>query len=84
MFKSKIINTYFHNRYLNIHSNDHLNYYLTKLSLDFKKFSQTDPIYKREILLEFKNNDKIMEKWTIDLFGYFLWSRYPGSPNNRI
>jgi hypothetical protein len=80
MFKSKIINTYFHNRYLNIHSNDHLDYYLTNLLLDFN--NQEDTIYKKERLLEFKNNDTIMENWTIDMFGYFLWSRFPGAPNN--
>jgi len=79
MFKGKILSTYFPDRYLNIFSEEHLNYYLIKLDLDTKELTSSDPVYKREILIEFKNQDPIMEKWSVDLFAYFLWNEYPGS-----
>ena len=80
MFKGKILSTYFPDRYLNIFSEEHLNYYLIKLDLDTKELTSSDPVYKREILIEFKNQDPIMEKWSVDLFAYFLWAEYPGKP----
>jgi len=80
MFKGKILCTYFPERYLNVFSYDHLNYFLTQLDLDTKKLIESDPVYKREALIEFKNQDPVMKKWSVDLFANFLYREYPGRP----
>jgi hypothetical protein len=80
MFKGKILCTYFPERYLNIFSYDHLNYFLTQLDLDTNKLIESDPVYKREALIEFKNLDPVMKKWSVDLFANFLYTEYPGRP----
>jgi hypothetical protein len=65
---------------LNIFSEEYLNHYLTELDLDTKELTMSDPVYKREALIEFKNQDPIMKKWSVDVFAYFLWAEYPGTP----
>lgn len=37
-------------------------------------------LYKRDALLAFKDSDKDMKKWSIDMFAVFLHSHYPKSP----
>jgi hypothetical protein len=80
MFKGKILSTYYPEKYLNIFSNDHLTYYLTHLNLATVSLIKSDPVYKREALIAFKNQDLIMKNWPVDLFSVFLWSEYPGHP----
>jgi hypothetical protein len=80
MFKGKILSTYFPERYLNIFSDEHLEYYLTQLNIDTRKLIYSDPFLKREALTYFKNHDDVMKHWSLDLFAYFLYSIYPGSP----
>lgn len=80
MFKGKILATYFPEKYLSIFSEEHLNYYIHRLDLDHKVTSKTDIIEKRKILVDFKNSNRIMAKWPLHAFSYFLYDKYPGSP----
>jgi len=80
MVKGKILCTYFPDRYLNIFSSDHLDYFLIQLDLDSENLIWTDPVIKREALIEFKNQDPVMKNWTVDLFAHFLYTEYPGRP----
>lgn len=80
MFKGKILCTYFPERYLNVFSYDHLNFFLTQLDLDTVDLIESDPVYKREALIAFKNQDPVMKNWSVDLFANFLYSEYPGRP----
>lgn len=80
MFKGKILCTYFPERYLNVFSYDHLNFFLTQLDLDTIDLIESDPVYKREALIAFKNQDPVMKNWSVDLFANFLYSEYPGRP----
>lgn len=80
MVKGKILCTYFPDRYLNIFSPDHLDYFLIQLDLDTEKIIWADPVVKREALIEFKNQDPVMKNWTVDLFAHFLYTEYPGRP----
>ncbi len=80
MFKGKILSTYFPERYLNVFSPDHLNYYLTKLDLDSDELISGDAVYKREALIAFKNQDPVMKIWSVDFFAHFLYGEYPGAP----
>ncbi len=83
MFKGKILSIYFPDKYLNIFANDHLNYYLKFFNLDTKVLIKSDPIIKRQVLVDFKNSDDIMQEWSIDLFAYFLYDVYPQSPTKN-
>lgn len=80
MFKGKILSTYFPDRYLNVFSDEHLKYYLKSFDLDTKTSLKADPVIKRELLLEFKNKDVVMKKWSVDIFSYFLYMVYPKRP----
>jgi hypothetical protein len=83
MFKGKILSTYFPERYLNVFSPDHLNYYLTKLDLDNDELISGDAVYKREALIAFKNQDPVMKVWSVDFFAHFLYGEYPGAPPRK-
>jgi len=83
MFKGKILSTYFPERYLNVFSPDHLNYYLIKLDLDTNKLLSGDAVYKREALIAFKNQDHVMKEWSVDFFAHFLYGEYPGAPRKE-
>lgn len=80
MFKGKILSTYYPDRYLNVFSDEHLNYFLKSFDLDTKKTLRLDPVLKREALLEFKNNDEVMRNWSTDMFSVFLYNYYPKRP----
>ena len=80
LFKGKILSTYFPDRFLNIFSVEHLDYYLRFLNLDSKDLIKSDAIRKREVLLEFKNSDVDMRQWSIIMFAVFLYRHYPKRP----
>ncbi len=84
MVKGKILSTYFPERYLNIFSPDHLDFFLNELDLFNEDLRIADPVHKREILIEFKNHDPIMREWTVDIFANFLYNSYPGRPPKTI
>lgn len=83
LFKGKILSTYFPEEYLNIFSNGHLNYYLVSLNLDTKELIKSNPVIKRQALVDFKNSDEDMKYWSMDMFALFLWSHYPGDPKRK-
>jgi hypothetical protein len=84
LIKGKILATYYPEKYLNIYSIKHLNFYLTALDLNSKDLMAADAVDKREALVNFKNSDKDMSKWSNYVFSIFLWSHYPKSPRHHI
>ena len=80
LFKGKILSVYFPDDYLNIFSNDHLNHYLKAFDLDPAELMKQDVLYKRKALIDYKNSDKDMKKWSNDMFSVFLWDHYPKRP----
>ena len=80
MFKGKILCTYFPERYLNVFSDEHLEYFLVQLNIDTHDLVWSDAVIKREGLINFKNSDEVMKNWSTDLFSYFLYNVYPGRP----
>jgi len=80
MFKGKILSTYYPERYLNVFSDDHLEYFLTQLNIDTKELIWSDPVLKREALVDYKNLDSVMKSWSVDIFSHFLYTVYPGRP----
>lgn len=83
MFKGKILSTYFPEKYLNIFSMNHLDFFLTQLDLDNKSLIKSHEVIKREALMDFKNQDEIMKEWTVDQFTDFLYTQYPGKPPRK-
>lgn len=82
MFKGKILSSYYPKQYLNVFSDKHLDYFLIQLNLDNQKLIKGSAIYKREALAKYKENDEVMKKWSLDLFSHFLYSYYPGRPQD--
>lgn len=80
MFKGKILSVYYPNKFLNIFSAKHLNYFINNLGLDNDSKSELD---KQALLLDFKNTDKVMKEWSIYEFSKFLYSSF-GRPNDEI
>ncbi|UFK97709.1 DUF3883 domain-containing protein [Kaistella faecalis] len=80
MFKGKILCTYFPNRYLDVFADEHLTYFLVQLNLDTPELLQSNPVYKREALIAFKNEDPVMKEWPLDIFSHFLYNYYPKRP----
>ena len=80
LVKGKILSVYYPDDYLNIFSNEHLDYYLRSFDLDTAELMKQNVVYKRDALLDFKDSDKDMKKWSIDMFAVFLHSHYPKSP----
>lgn len=81
--KGKILTTYFPNRYLSICAETHVDYYLKAYGLYDNSTKDLNPVFKREILLDIKNNDPIMKDWTLDQFAFFMWGVCPGSPKKN-
>ena len=77
MFKGKILSTYFPDKFLNIFSEEHVNHYLMVLNLDYKGVLREDVINKRQLLLQYKNDDEIMKSWSNDVYCDFLYSEFP-------
>ena len=80
LFKGKILAVYYPDDYLNIFSNDHLDHYLKAFDLDTAELMKQNVLYKRKALLDYKNSDKDMKKWSNDMFSVFLWDHYPKRP----
>lgn len=81
--KGKILCTYFPKRYLSICGTTHLDYYMKAYGIYDKSKKNLNPVYKRESLVAFKNDDPIMRNWTLDQFAYFMWGVYPQSPKRN-
>lgn len=71
MFKGKILSTYYYERYLNIYSDKHLEHYLVHLNIDSDELIEADPVFKREALVKFKEQDEVMKDWSLDVLPLF-------------
>lgn len=80
MFKGKILSIYFPDKFLNIFSATHLNYFINILGVENNSKYEIDKQHK---LLEFKNNDSVMRKWSVFEFSKFLYMSF-GKPNNEL
>lgn len=80
MFKGKILSTYYPEKHLPVFSEEHLNYFIHRLELDHLLSSNSDVFDKRNILINFKNNNPIMRKWPLHAFAHFLYIGYPKAP----
>lgn len=80
MFKGKILSIYFPEKFLNIFSATHLNYFINALGLENNSSSEIDTQHQ---LLKFKNNDSVMKDWSVFEFSKFLYQSF-GRPNDEL
>ena len=78
--KAKILAMYYPDKYMNVYSLKHLDHYLKTFGLNTKELMSSDVVYKREALVNFKNEDEDMKDWSNYVFSIFLWSHYPKDP----
>ena len=78
--KAKILALYYPDKYMNVYSLKHLDHYLTTFGLNTKELMKSDVLYKREALVNFKNEDEDMKHWSNYVFSIFLWAHYPKDP----
>jgi hypothetical protein len=80
MFKGKILSLYFPDEFLNIYSQKHLNHFINGLKLNSTSRAELD---KQKLLMDFKNSDQVMKKWSTHEFGRFLYMVFK-TPNNDV
>lgn len=83
MFKGKILNVFYPERYLNVFAPDDLNHFIRHFNIDEQDICSKDAVYRRERLLEYKNSDPVMKEWSIDEFTHFLYHYYPRSQRHK-
>lgn len=83
MFKGKILNVFYPDRYLNVFAPDDLNHFIRHFNIDQGAICSKDAVYRRERLLEYKNSDEVMQEWSLDEFSHFLYHFYPFSQRHK-
>lgn len=71
MFKNKILTAYYPDKYLNVFSEEHVDFFLSKLGIKFQ--SHLDLEEKRKLLIEYKNNHDEFKSFNNYLFMVFLY-----------
>ncbi len=74
MVRGKILSTFFPEDYLGIFSEEHLDYFLSRLGMDIP--SSQDILYKQEKLMEWKRNQPQLRNLSNFLFLKFLYSSF--------
>jgi Protein NO VEIN, C-terminal len=78
MFKGKILATYFPDKFLNIFARGHLEFFLDNLGIPYgEKDNEVD---ERKLIMDFKNHDAVMSKWTTYEFARFLYDTFGRPP----
>ena len=71
-FKGKILTTYFPDIYLSIYADDYLDDILKYFNLDNGITYNSEPIYKQQELLKWKEQNEVMKSWSLIKFSMFL------------
>lgn len=71
MFKSKILATYYPKKYLNVFAPEHVDYFIHKLNLPTNQNSTEG---KRQVLIKFKNENKLLKDFNNYMFMVFLYN----------
>ena len=70
IYRYKLLGSYFPDIYLNLYSDEHIDYFLSELGIN----NATHTIYdKQKVLLQFKNDHKILSTWSNIEFNPFLY-----------
>lgn len=77
--KRIILSTYYPDKYISIFSEEHLNYFLNKLEVDFS--INEDDLDKQLKLMNWKASNSVSVKWSMYSFVNFLYDTF-GKPKN--
>lgn len=80
MFKGKILSVYYPEKYLCIFTDEHVEYFLLSLDIDFD--SEDDIISKQMKLIEWKNSREEFQDLNMHIFSDFLYDSF-GRPLER-
>jgi hypothetical protein len=80
MFKGKILCVYFPEKYMNIYSEDHIDYYMDILGISHN--SSDSAMENGKKIIEWKNSNSICKEWTNHEFSKFIY-RVIGYPADR-
>ena len=82
MFKGKILFLYYPDRFINIFSEGHADYFIDNIGLS-SGGSSIDLIDKRELIFAFKMEDSIMKEWKMWEFLDFLYTQFGWPPKKE-
>lgn len=71
IFKSKILGTYFPNKYLNIYSEEHLDFFLYKIGVSID--TKADILEKQELLINWMKRQPNTNNWSLLTLEKFLY-----------
>jgi len=74
LFRGKLLYLYFPDKFLNIFSEEDINFFLVRLGIPFERNEHV--INKQNRLVALKGSDPIMSAWSARKFGYFLYSQF--------
>jgi len=83
MFKGKILFLYYPDRFINIFSEGHVDYFIGNIGLP-RDDSNIDLIDKRELIFTFKMEDSIMKEWKMWEFSDFLYTQFGRPPKKEF
>lgn len=78
-FKLKLLSVYYPEKYLNIFSKDHLNFFLYQFCGNDYDYSKP-ALNKQQDLIKLKNDDAVTKKWNNIKFGNYLYHLFPSAP----
>ena len=86
LFKGKILSIYFPEKFLNIFSNDHIEHFIETIGISYDYGTINTVEGKKQILLDFKNNDPYLKSLTNYEYSYFLYTRLtpPAKSRNEL
>lgn len=73
IFRSKILGTYYPEKYLNIYSEEHLDFFLKKIGILVD--AEADLLEKQKALIKWMNEQPGTESWTLLTFERFLYEQ---------
>lgn len=73
IFRSKILATYYPQKYLNIYSEEHLNFFLERLGIS--DLQEMNFLEKQQALIKWKNDFSEMKSWSLLIFVRFLYEK---------
>ena len=80
LVRYKLLATYFPNSFLDLYSEEHVNFFISELGLNVSSHSMLD---KQEALIKFKNDHPLMRKWSNHEFTSFLYHEVGHPPSTR-
>ncbi len=83
LFKGKILSIYFPVKFLNIFSNDHIEHFIETIGISYDYGTINTVEKKKQLLLDFKNNDPYLKSLTNYEYSYFLYTRLTPPAKSR-